>query len=131
MGWESEPWRKSEGPETQKGKTNMRAEEYHAMVARSMTEKQLQDAVIGFATRAGWLVYHTHDSRRSQPGFPDLVLVHPDHGTLFRELKTMAGKVSPAQGKWLDTLTAAGQDANVWRPVDWMGSRIRTELGVS
>ena len=40
-----------------------------------MTEKKFQAAVLQIANMYGWLAYHTHDSRRSAPGFPDLVLV--------------------------------------------------------
>ena len=39
------------------------------------TEDQWQSAVIEYARLMGWLVYHTHDSRHSEKGFPDLVLV--------------------------------------------------------
>ena len=38
-----------------------------------MTEKQFQSHIVQYAKMRGWLVYHTHDSRRSEPGFPDLV----------------------------------------------------------
>jgi len=64
----------------------------------------------------GWLVYHTHDSRRSQPGFPDLVLVRDR--VLYRELKAATGRVSAEQQVWLDRLERAGADAAVWRPGD-------------
>ena len=101
--------------------TGISAAEYVALVAKTMREKQLQDAIVAAAQRLGWLVYHTHDSRRSQPGFPDLVLVHPGRGRiLYRELKTMTGKVTTDQQKWLDALAAAGADVGVWRPTDWL-----------
>lgn len=63
------------------------------------------------------MAYHTHDSRRSEPGFPDLVLVK---GTrlIFAELKADTGRVSPAQQRWLDALGATSR-AVVWRPRDW------------
>lgn len=109
--------------------TGISSAEYIAMVAKTMTEKQLQDAIVGAAQRLNWLVYHTHDSRRSQPGFPDLVLVHPGRKvTLFRELKTMTGKVTTTQQQWLDGLTTAGQDAAVWRPTDWLGTTVQDAL---
>jgi hypothetical protein len=109
--------------------TGISAAEYDAMVAKTMTEKQLQAAIVGAAQRLNWLVYHTHDSRRSQPGFPDLVLVHVTRKvTLFRELKTMRGKVTTEQQQWLDALTNAGQDAAVWRPNDWLGTTIQDTL---
>ncbi len=104
------------------------AAEYHALVAEGMPEGKLQAAIIGAAQRLGWLVYHTHDSRRSQAGFPDLVLVHPSHGVLFRELKTETGRLTAAQKTWIDTLTVAGANAAVWRPLAWLDGTVTAEL---
>lgn len=106
--------------------------EYHAMRASAMTEAQLQAAVVASAKRRGWLVYHTHDSRRSEAGYPDLHLIHPGaKRSLFRELKRGNGRVSDAQQTWLDALTAAGCDAAVWRPIHWFDGTIDHELDVS
>ena len=79
-----------------------------------MTEKQFQAHVALVARMKGWLVYHTYDSRRSEPGFPDLVLVREK--VLFRELKTDQGRVSPAQKVWAETLEQAESDYKLWRP---------------
>lgn len=87
-------------------------------LAEHVTEKQLQDTVIRMAKVLDWLVYHTFDSRRSEPGFPDLCLVHPEHGTVFLELKREKGRVSKYQQRWIDTLLTAGQRAYVIRPSD-------------
>lgn len=96
------------------------------MVAESMSEKQFQDHVVAMAKRLGWLTYHTHDSRRSAPGFPDLVMVR---GTvLYRELKAANGVVSNHQDVWLRALRVAGVDADVWKPKDLMSGRIEREL---
>ncbi|HEY3492176.1 MAG TPA: VRR-NUC domain-containing protein [Solirubrobacterales bacterium] len=85
-----------------------------------MTEKEFLECVVALAAFGGWrLVYHTHRSDRSQPGFPDLVLVRPQHGELvFAELKSERGRLSPAQQEWLDGLRRAGQEAYLWRPSD-------------
>lgn len=104
----------------------MKAAEYRAMMADSMSEKQFQDHVVALAHRLGWLVYHTHDSRRSAPGFPDLVLVRGT--TLFRELKAANGVVSKDQRVWLTALETAGEDAGVWKPKDLMSGRVEQEL---
>ena len=94
-----------------------------------MTEKDLQAAVVRLAGYAGYMAYHTYDSRRSASGFPDLVLVNPDTGRLlWRELKTDTGRLTDAQENWLRALRAAGQDAAVWRPADWTAGRIEREL---
>ncbi|MEO9246443.1 VRR-NUC domain-containing protein [Citricoccus nitrophenolicus] len=95
----------------------------------ALTEKQLQGTITDMATMLGWRWYHTHDSRRSAPGFPDLVMIHTGQGrTIWRELKTAKGRVSPAQRDWLADLVAAGEDAAVWRPADLASGRILAEL---
>ena len=79
-------------------------------------ESAFQAEVISLAKRLGWLVYHTRDSRGSEPGFPDLVLVKDT--VLFVELKTDTGKLSEAQQMWQSRLKQAGAYCEVWRPMD-------------
>lgn len=95
-----------------------------------MTEKNLQSAVEKLARFHGYeLVYHVPDSRRSQPGFPDLVLASGRRSRLlFRELKTDSGRLRPEQKTMLAVLEACGQDAGVWRPADLLSGRIVAEL---
>ena len=81
------------------------------------TEKAFMAAVMQEAKRRGWRMYHTHNSRKSAAGFPDLVLVR--ERVLWIELKTDAGTVAADQANWLEDLAAAGQDVHVWRPKDW------------
>lgn len=98
---------------------------------KNMTEDQLQDSVLALADRTGWLAYHTHDSRRSRPGFPDLVLVDLRPGrarVLYRELKSQKGKPTPEQRRWLAALAAAGADVGIWRPSDWLDCVILNQL---
>lgn len=94
-----------------------------------MTEAGLQENIIDLVGYAGGLVYHTHDSRRSEPGFPDLVIVGP-HGVLFRELKSATGYLTSEQVRWVGRLKAAGADVTVWRPGDWPGTIINDLRGV-
>ena len=93
----------------------------------AMTELQLQEAVMRLALRRDWLLFHVHYSFRSHHGFPDLVLVRGKR-VLWRELKPASGSPTPAQREWLDRLTAAGQDADIWRPGDWISGRVEREL---
>lgn len=103
--------------------------DYLAMQAAGMSEAALQSRVLGHARALGWLAYHTHDSRGSQPGFPDLVLVSERRArVLYRELKTERGRVSAEQARWLHALTAAGADAAVWRPMDLLTERVLHDL---
>jgi hypothetical protein len=83
-------------------------------------EKAWQQQVIELALLYGWFIYHTYDSRRSQPGWPDLVLARPTTGELiFVELKTDVGRLSPAQRSWLRVLEDCNQEVHVWRPRDF------------
>lgn len=87
-------------------------------LASLVTEAQFQSALLEMGERLKWMCYHVYDSRRSVPGFPDIVAVHPDYGVVFLELKTVKGRVKPEQQRWIDTLTAAGQRAYIVRPTD-------------
>jgi hypothetical protein len=86
--------------------------------ATHVTEKQFMAAVIEMAQMLGWLVYHTHESRRSEAGFPDLVCVRRDR-VVFIELKTEKGRLSEDQERWLAALGLAGAEVRCWRPSDW------------
>lgn len=83
-----------------------------------MSEESFQGAVIEYATIMGWLVYHTRDSRRSAPGFPDLTLVRGSR-LVFAELKAENGRIRPEQQVWLQALEDAGQEVHIWRPSQW------------
>jgi hypothetical protein len=101
------------------------------VTAVALPEATFQARVIGIADLYGWMSYHTHDSRRSGKGWPDLALAHPRAGRfLVRELKTARGTVSPEQEAWLAALTAAGVDAGVWRPADLASGLITATLDV-
>lgn len=79
------------------------------------SEKEFQAAVVALAKQNGWIVHHHFDSRRSEPGWPDLVLIR-DGKLLIRELKTEIGEESPEQIVWLAALRSCGVDAETWRP---------------
>ncbi len=82
-----------------------------------MTERQFQGGVEQLLRLYGWRYYHTHDSRRSSAGFPDLCAVRGSR-LVFIELKTETGRVSDEQKAWLADLENAGVEAYVWRPSD-------------
>ncbi len=83
-----------------------------------ISEKEFMGQVVRLAKLRGWLVYHTHDSRRSVAGFPDLLLLR-GRVQIVAELKSAAGKVSFEQEAWLARFAAAGVNAFVWRPADF------------
>lgn len=86
----------------------------------AIDEKAFQRMVMDLARYNGWRVYHTFDARRSEPGFPDLVIAQRNRPLWLVELKSLRGRVTPAQWSWIDTLrTATGVRSEVWRPDDW------------
>lgn len=74
--------------------------------------------VVAYARLMGWRSYHTHDSRRSDAGFPDLVLIRRPR-IVWVELKADRGRLTGEQRAWLDDLRACGQEVFLWRPSDF------------
>jgi hypothetical protein len=105
----------------------MKAAEYRDAVSRAMREDDLDEQIRALAVGFRMLRYHTHDSRRSPSGFPDLVLVGR-RGLLFRELKRETAQPTAKQREWLDSLAAVGADTGLWRPSDLTSGRILREL---
>jgi hypothetical protein len=78
-------------------------------------EARFQVQVIGLARRLNYRAYHTHDSRRSEAGFPDLVLVRPPR-VIFIELKSGRRRLTLEQLAWMAELeTCTEVDAFVLR----------------
>jgi hypothetical protein len=91
-----------------------------------VTETELQRLVAELCGRLGLMHYHTYDSRRCEPGFPDSVIV----GTviLYRELKSRDGKLTPEQRRWGSRIERAGGNWSTWRPIDWRNGVIENQL---
>lgn len=106
--------------------------EYKTLVAKQMTETQLQAKIIRLATSLGYICYHTHDSRKSRKGFPDLCMA--GERLVFAELKDMAYKATPEQQKWLAALGRLEEKsgglvvARLWRPSDYISDEIEEVL---
>lgn len=84
----------------------------------ALSEKQWQQTVADYAKLRGWHLYHSYDSRRSEPGFPDLVLLR-GRRQVVAELKTDAAPgPTPDQQKWLQAFADVGAEVHVWRPRD-------------
>ena len=100
-------------------------------LAAKVRERDFQQQIVQAASFYGWMVYHTYDSRRSQPGFPDLVLCHPGGDFLLVELKTERGRVRPEQQRWLQALSACQIEWHVWRPSQIDSILVRLQKGKS
>lgn len=90
----------------------------------AITERELSEWFRQLCAVRHLFAYHTHDSRRSDPGFPDWVVILRDGGLIFAELKAERGKLSRAQLRWGAALTGVEEATGgrvryrVWRPSD-------------
>jgi hypothetical protein len=69
-------------------------------------ETGFQQFIIDLAKLSGWRWYHTHTSRHSASGFPDLILVRPPR-LLAWELKADGKDPTKPQQEWLDAVNWA------------------------
>lgn len=109
-------------------KTQLRPELARNLLDKQVTELAWQKSIIELAEEyCGWLVFHDQDSRKNNPGFPDLVMAHHRHGVVYLECKTEDGKVRREQRLWIWTLQQAGEVAAIVRPSDrdWVDRIIR------
>jgi len=101
----------------------------------AILEAPFQAKIRRLARSLGYRVYHTHDSRGSDKGFPDLTMVRPvtvarsEHGEtglvagrlIFAEIKKRGEKPTYDQEVWLSLLrhSIAEVEAYTWEPKDW------------
>ena len=104
-----------------------------------MSEADWQAKVIDAAHLHGWRVAHFRPAKTQRKdgsvfhqtpvgadgkGWPDLVLVHPNRGVVFAELKAEREGLKPEQVVWRDRLLEAGADWFMWKPSDWPAVQI-------
>lgn len=104
-----------------------------------MSEKTLQERVVGRAKRRNWRVAHAgrawvggkEDGQFITPmakGWPDLTLAKEGHRLVFIELKTEEGRVDDEQWMWLRLLNKCGARAIIIRPSDLREGRVTAIL---
>lgn len=102
----------------------MKPDQYRQVLAETMAESELQAKTRRLAHQHGFhLIYHTHRSERSDPGFPDLVMVSRDR-LVFVELKTQRKNPTEVQHHWLSALSYVGVEVYVWRPLDLLDGTV-------
>jgi VRR-NUC domain len=104
----------------------------------TMREDHLLAAVLDVAHVYGWRCAHFRPALTGRgwrtavsgdgEGFPDLLCVHPTYGMLAVELKSLTGRLTPAQEAWLTRLKEAGCPAVVWRPRDFLDGTVESVL---
>ena len=88
-----------------------------------VTEDQLLDGITDALMVGGWRWWHIRRSDRAltmgDPGFPDIIAVHPVRGVLALELKTETGRYRAGQREWLAALDGKRISARTVRPADY------------
>src|SRR4029450_6032462 len=88
-------------------------------------EADFQEHCEQVARRYGWLVHHAADSRRADPGLPDLIMLSPIQADntvtlVMLELKTQKGKLLTEQEQWQLRLGLVDRVVTgVLRPSGW------------
>jgi hypothetical protein len=101
-----------------------------ALFYASVREAALQDRLRNLCRLLALPHYHTHNSRRSEGGFPDSVVVRDPEAwerpwLVAIELKSEGGKLSPAQRIWKAGLEAIERETDgavayrLIRPSTW------------
>lgn len=113
------PRRTSTGARAQAESSSVESAAAKRDVGALLSEKDFQQQIVDLARTMGWRVFHVFDSRRSDPGFPDLVLVRGPV-LLFLELKSERGRIQPEQAEWIAALKKAKiVEADIVRPNAW------------
>ena len=81
-------------------------------------ESGWQSEIVKTAKKTGNRAYHTFNSRKSEPGFPDLTIYGPV-GFLMVETKRVKTRCTDEQLETGARLIEVGVDWRVWRPQDW------------
>lgn len=113
------------------------ASEYRAV--HGATEREIQQAVCEYLDAQGVPYYAVPNGQYRpgqrpeagmQKGVPDLCIPVPsdDYGALYIELKRPGRYTRPAQRKWLDRLTSAGNACTVCRSVDGVADTVQEYL---
>ncbi len=99
-------------------------------IATEVSEAIHQQHVVEIARYLGYKVFHSHDSRKSEAGFPDLPLLRDEHLVVIecksrtgnvgtKRRRTKSGREMPSQLDWLQAFGAVKRvDVLVSRPDD-------------
>jgi hypothetical protein len=106
-----------------------------ALLYSQWNESDLLEKVLQLARLQGWMVFHDRATNarrkcphcghvlhqpRNEAGWLDLVLCDPSTYSLYIvELKRETGKLTAAQGQWLNALDGMVVETKLWRPSDW------------
>lgn len=90
-------------------------------------EGEFQDKVMDYAALRGWLRAHFRPAKTDRGwrtpvsgdgnGFPDLILAR--ERLVVVECKSLTGRLTDDQKRWIEAFLRCGTETYVWRPDDW------------
>lgn len=84
-----------------------------------VTEAQYMQQIKDAARALNWRTFHCFNSRRSDKGFPDLLLIRGPN-LLTLEVKSERGRVTAEQADWIAAFKQVKYvDAAIARPPNW------------
>lgn len=111
--------------------TGRRAVSAHRTLAAAMSEDRGPDSLEAHVRKLiadlGLFGYHPRNSKGSEPGWPDWVMIGRA-GILSRELKSEAGALTAEQREVGELIRKAGGNWGVWRPSHLLSKQIAREL---
>ncbi len=111
----------------------MKASDFHTR----MSEERLSENIRAACRTLGWRFLWLRKTQHSSAGILDLLLIplrsFERRRVLHRELKGhdrngRLGRLSSEQTQTINELRAAGADAGLWTPADWLSGKILEEL---
>lgn len=90
-------------------------------------EEQTQSAICNLCDYLHLKWFHNPDSRRVNPGLPDLIIIGP-RGVIYVELKSRTGELRKAQEETIVLLRQSQQRVFVWRHTDLFDGTVLREL---
>ncbi len=93
-----------------------------------ITEREFQREIERVARQLGWVTNHTYRGQvagggwrttATSRGFPDLTLVRAPH-LMFLECKTVKGRPTADQRRWITRLQGCGLHAYIVDPTKWL-----------
>mgnify|MGYP001558575185 CR=1 FL=1 len=107
------------------------------LLARTMTESQLQRSVIEMARTFGWRIHHCRPGMdrkgrwatpiQGDAGFVDLILLRGGRAMAV-ELKSERGRLTWQQEEWLAAFRETGCETYVWQPRNWLAGECEAVL---
>jgi len=92
-----------------------------------VSEREFQRAIWEYAAQAGWLAHYMYKSAQKlqdgtyrglgTAGWPDIFACRGERAIAI-EVKSMSGRPTPEQRRWLAALKEAGIETALWKPDD-------------